>query len=309
MHLRGLALFREIYWAGSITAGAAALHISQPAASRMLRHLEDQLGYALFERSEGRARPTAEAQVLIHEVDEIFARVKRTSQVARNLKKGGGERLAVVGPHHLTITLLPTVLKRLQSRFPDLELALDAQGLDEQLNSLECRRADICIAADLAPPPGVEARPLGRSGFVAVMPATHPLAAERVVELADYARFPAILWGRVGPLGRLLTARFDSQGIQPDIRLTIGSPLLVENLVRSFGYLSIIDKAAAASLARAPGLAVRDLRPEIEFGLFAFWRLEAPPSAIREAFLEILADALRPILEDEAPLPRKAAIG
>ncbi|WP_163773895.1 helix-turn-helix domain-containing protein, partial [Proteus mirabilis] len=82
-----------------ITAGAAALHISQPAASRMLRHLEDQLGYALFERGEGRARPTAEARVLIHEVDEIFARVKRTSQVARNLKKGGGERLAVVGPH------------------------------------------------------------------------------------------------------------------------------------------------------------------------------------------------------------------
>jgi DNA-binding transcriptional LysR family regulator len=202
MHLRALALFREIYWAGSITGGAAAANISQPAASRMLRHLEDQLGYALFERADGRIRPTAEAQILIVEVDEIFARVRRTSEIARNLGQGSGERLAVVCTHTLAVTLMPTTMSRLRQRFPGLDLALDTQGLAEQLNSIERHVAHLGIATGIRPPPGMAARHLGRSRFVAIMPAGHPLASQPGVALADYARFPCISGHPGGRSGR-----------------------------------------------------------------------------------------------------------
>ena len=92
LNLRALALFKEIYWSGSITGGAARMGVSQPSASRMLRHLEQQLGYALFERGDSRIRPTQEAQILIQEVDAIFLRVEQTAAVARRLARAPAGR-------------------------------------------------------------------------------------------------------------------------------------------------------------------------------------------------------------------------
>ena len=54
MNLRQIEIFRAVMSAGSITGAARLLHVSQPSVSRMVRHLELQLGVALFERRNGR---------------------------------------------------------------------------------------------------------------------------------------------------------------------------------------------------------------------------------------------------------------
>ena len=64
MNIRQIEIFRAVMQAGSITGAAHLLHVSQPGVSRMLAHIELQLGLALFERTRGKLRPTPEAQAL-----------------------------------------------------------------------------------------------------------------------------------------------------------------------------------------------------------------------------------------------------
>src|SRR5690606_38532804 len=71
MRLRHIEIFEAIRRTGSLTEAAAALHISQPAASKLLAHAEMQLGFKLFERVKGRLVATREAEILSPEVTRL----------------------------------------------------------------------------------------------------------------------------------------------------------------------------------------------------------------------------------------------
>ena len=64
MNLRHMEVFRVVYHARSMSGAARTLAISQPSVSRMVRSLEDRLGYKLFRLSKGRLVPTREADRL-----------------------------------------------------------------------------------------------------------------------------------------------------------------------------------------------------------------------------------------------------
>jgi DNA-binding transcriptional LysR family regulator len=310
LNLRALALFREIYWSGSITGGAARMGVSQPSASRMLRHLEQQLGYALFDRVDSRIRPTQEAQVLIEEVDAIFLRVEQTAAVARRLARGEGDRMAVVCVHMLATSSLPRVMGLLHRRFPGLEIELDTKGQAEQVNMLLSRGADLGIATGPEPPPSLASRVFGRSRLVAVLPASHPLASREVVMLEDFARHPCILGSDRDPLGALAKSLFAQHGIQPDVKLTIGSPLFCYEAVRTFGHLAMAGQMTTKVIGKRPGITIRPIEPAADYAIYALWNVGAAPSAARDTLLSLLAEELQPLLDATEPeAPRDAARG
>src|SRR3546814_15604985 len=87
MRLRHIEIFEAIRRTGSLTEAAAALHISQPAASKLLAHAEAQLGFKLFERVRGRLVATREAEILTPEVsrpNQALNSVRRLAARRRN---------------------------------------------------------------------------------------------------------------------------------------------------------------------------------------------------------------------------------
>jgi DNA-binding transcriptional LysR family regulator len=84
MNARQLEVFRAVMRNRSLTAAAEALHVSQPAVSKLLRHFETQIGYKLFERLGGRLVPTAEAQLLYRDADRIFREIEVLKGLSTN---------------------------------------------------------------------------------------------------------------------------------------------------------------------------------------------------------------------------------
>ena len=96
VRLRQLEAFSAVARFGGVTAAADALGVSQPAISRLLASFGESVGFPLFERRDGRLRPTREARYLLGEVDRMLASAERIEELMGDLseRKGGYLRIA-----------------------------------------------------------------------------------------------------------------------------------------------------------------------------------------------------------------------
>ena len=88
---RHIEVFRAVMTAGSVTGAAQLLYTSQPTVSRELARMEQLLGYALFERVQGRLRATARALLLWDEVRRSWQGLERVIDRAVELGRPQGQ--------------------------------------------------------------------------------------------------------------------------------------------------------------------------------------------------------------------------
>ena len=104
MNLRQIEVFRAVMEAGTVTGAATRLHVSQPAVSKQLRALEEDLGFAVFDRAHGRLIATAEAHALYDQAERVFTGVDQLQRFGRDLNE------AKHG--HLVVAALPLLSNR-----------------------------------------------------------------------------------------------------------------------------------------------------------------------------------------------------
>lgn len=98
LNLRHIEAFRAVMLAGSVVGAAELLSVTQPAVSRTIAQMELRLGYALYQRRGRRLVPTAAAQALFREVEQVYGGIERIAQVAQDLRhhRAGALRIAVL---------------------------------------------------------------------------------------------------------------------------------------------------------------------------------------------------------------------
>lgn len=127
MRLRHIEVFYNIMATGSLRRAAEALHVSQPAASKVLRHAEQSLGFALFERVGGRLVPTREAEIIIPRINYIYEQMVSLRRLTENLRLGrGGHELHIGCVPSLGLSVVPKVIKRYTEKVPGNVLTVDA---------------------------------------------------------------------------------------------------------------------------------------------------------------------------------------
>src|SRR5262245_18436579 len=122
--IRQLEAFRAVMQMGSITAGADHLRLTQTAVTRLIRDLERNLGYALFDRDRGRIRPTAEAMGIYREVTQCFVGLDRISKVAADIGQGHSGRLRMAAIPVLAVGVIPEILAPFPADRPTLSVDL-----------------------------------------------------------------------------------------------------------------------------------------------------------------------------------------
>lgn len=292
MNLRHMEVFRAVYHAHSISGAARSLAISQPSVSRMVRSLEDRLGYPLFSLRKGRIVPTREADRLVAEVDGVFEAVGRVERMARDLRQGAFDRVAVVAVTSIAVGVLPEALREVAARFPRVPISLDALNLADQIGAVARADADLGIAINVPALAGFERRRLASAHFVAVLHPDHAYAGRDRLTLADFALAPTILPPTGSPLGKILHSAFAAAGIRPIPGVTVNSPLPTGELIRAFRGLGILD-GLTVRLIGAPDLVVRPLAEPIAFPIHAFWQERATLSLPQMALVERVEDHLR----------------
>jgi DNA-binding transcriptional LysR family regulator len=173
----------------SFAAAAKALHLSQPALSRRISHLEDLLGVRLFDRTTRSVGLTVLGRRFLDEVRGLVEDLDRSVLSLRDAAEleAGDVTIGCVfsAVHHF----LPPVIRAFRAQHPRVLVRIIEEGADEVLASVKYGEADLAVNYIGMQDPEVEFTPLLKEPYVLACPADHPLARRRSVrweELADY---------------------------------------------------------------------------------------------------------------------------
>ncbi|MBI3417108.1 MAG: LysR family transcriptional regulator [Verrucomicrobia bacterium] len=198
MELRHLRYFVAVAEAENVSRAALKLHVSQPALSRQIRDLEDELGFLLLERSAKSVRLTDAGRVFLTESCAVLQRAEDAVKAARAVATGSRSELHIGYAPTLTARILPPALRAFQTGMPGVRVNLHDVSTEEMLAGLHEGRLQIAflVRPRAAALRGLRFEELMRDPLRLAVAPNHPFARRRVVALADAVREPFIAYSR-----------------------------------------------------------------------------------------------------------------
>ncbi len=290
MNARQLEVFRAIMRDGTITAAANSLAVSQPAVSKLLLHLERQLGYALFDRIGGRLVPTMEAHLLFADADRVFKQIEALKTLAGTIgaQKIGLLRIGASLP--VTYSLLPPVLHAFGKLHPEVKIHLHTFPKREIVEALLVGDIDVAMTLSTITAPTIRSEILSEVNIVAVMRKDDPLAALGTIGPDDLDGRPLISYGSHATVGSGLDAAFTAAGRHRDLAIQIMSSIAAAPLVRQGLGIALVDGLVAWE--RFEDLAARPFVPRISMQVAVSLNEARPESRFLQPFLAELRRAV-----------------
>ncbi len=198
MELRHLRYFIGVAEEENVSRAALKLHVSQPALSRQIRDLEEELGFLLLERSAKSVRLTEAGRAFLTEARAVLQRTEDAVKAARAIATGVRGELHVGYAPSLTARILPPTLRAFQSELPNVRVRLHDLSTEEMLAGLREGKLQIAFVVRLTPAllRGLRFEELARDSICLAVAPKHPLAGRRTVTLAEVAREPLVTYSR-----------------------------------------------------------------------------------------------------------------
>ena len=248
MNLRQLEVFNAVMQAGSVTGAAHYLNVSQPAVSNVLKHLEQQLKFKLFERIGGRLHPTPEATDLLPDVAEIFGRIGTLNRLVQEMHDGRAGRLVLAASPTLVNAFLPRAVALFRQASPGIRIAVQSLPTPLVVERVARREVDMGIVYAPVTDGGVACEDLVTTELACVVPTKHRLARKQVIEMADLEGLPVISLGATTRIGILIEAECRKSGAPiPDVGIEASSSLAACLMVSEGAGVGLVDRATALS--------------------------------------------------------------
>lgn len=285
--LRHIEVFRAIMQAGSVTGAARLLFTSQPTVSRELARLESLSGLRLFDREGGRLLPTAQALLLLEEVERAYVGLERINSVARSIRRFEHGQLSLCCLPLFSQTLLPPVCKDFQARHPGIGLSISAQESPLLEESLSAQRHDLGLTESEHLPRGTHGELLFCADMVCILPEGHPLLAKARLSVADFGGQNFINLSGLDIYRQSLDEHFRQAGVDRRVVVETTNAASVCAMVRQQLGVAIINPLSAMEEA-GRGLAIRPLQLSVPYKVMLVRPDYRPSSSFVEGFCQSL---------------------
>jgi DNA-binding transcriptional LysR family regulator len=179
---------------GSFARAAGRVHLSQPALSRSIQALEDEMGMKLFDRATRGVALTAAGRLLVDRARRVLFETRCLFRDVELLKTHElGEVRIGLGPY-AAVVLLPDLLVECARRFPKIKVSIELGGGDALIEKLRAEQIDFLVTDRRIPPvtPDVALHRLPRHEGGWFARPDHPLIARGMVSLAALREFPLV---------------------------------------------------------------------------------------------------------------------
>jgi DNA-binding transcriptional LysR family regulator len=289
MELRHLRYFVGVAEELSFTRAAQKLRVAQPALSRQIRQLEDEVGVTLLLRNRRGVRITEAGRAFLTEAQALLAQSEHAIRTAQQAEQKLERPFNVGFVWGLFHSLVPPLLENLRPRFPhcpvnllDMTATLQAEELFER--RLDAGFIGFAHEADTA---GLLKRKVADCRFVAVLPQNHPAARKTRVPLSLLARdFFFTISDKTYPgAARFIAAACEHAGLTPKILQAADRGFTILGLVASNRGVAILPESLRA--LPHPGIVFRPLADFPQSELFLAWH-RSNRSPILQGLLDLL---------------------
>ena len=282
---RQIEAFRALMLTGSMTEAARLLSVTQPAISKIISQLEEEIGFSLFDRRQGKVRPTDEAFILFSEVKQSYSGLDRIARTAKRIQGGTGGSLRLAILPTLAAGFIVQVVKRLYDGNHNMQLSLQAYGSEEIADLVASGLYDLGFATTPIDSALVQVGPVLSVPSFCLLPPHHHLAQQSKVSVVDLEgeKFIAIAEGV--PSRLRADSLFTSLNVTRDILIEARWSLTVSELVQAGLGCSIVDGFTASTFASHGGV-VRPLKENLDFTFVQVTRRSSSKSAALTQFQE-----------------------
>ena len=217
MELRQLQYFLAVVEELNISAAARKLNLTQPALSRQIKALEEELGWTLIERGARSISLTREGEVVAREGRRIMAEVDAGLERMRQAIEGAELRVGFAPS--LAREFLGIALDRFAQLHPNARVSLHDRTSVEMEEGLRQGTLDVVVGARNEAAEGVQWESLRQDEWCVLMPARHQLAREEVIKPAmlDGERLLLFAKGDYPEYWDKVTSFFKKEGINAKV--------------------------------------------------------------------------------------------
>ena len=244
-------VFKTVAEYKSFSRTAEAMHITPSAVSHAIANLEEQFGFALFERSRKGVQLTVNGEKMLPLVNRVRECNENVLQEAGRINDSdvGEVRIGVL--HSVALTWMPEIIKRFKDKYPNIEVRIYEAGYNEISDLLYKHAIDIGIVADSFVKAGQMFELLVKDHMVCVVPEDFTTKSEKMITVGEIKR------------GKLLM-QYDAGEIEL-------KKFLEDNEISVDEYIKVDDDNVMVALVEqglgisvVPGLCVKNSRRKVK---------------------------------------------
>ena len=216
-----LQAFAAVAETGSFSAAAEQLHLTQPAISKRIALLEQQLDCSLFDRGGRQITLTEAGRALLPHSQTVLQELRVAKRHIQDLRGGVTGLLTMGISHHMGLHRLPEVLQKFSQQYPDVRLDIDFLDSEEAYERVLLGEVELGVIT-LAPEakPALQQIEIWNDELVVTIARNHPLAHKKTVTAKALSQYRAILPGLNTYTGRIVKALFEEQKLPLDVSMS-----------------------------------------------------------------------------------------
>jgi DNA-binding transcriptional LysR family regulator len=308
MDLKHLRAFVAVAEHGTVSEAAMRLHTAQPALSRQIIDLEQELGIALFDRVGRRLRLTGEGEQFLGSCRGLLAYASSLTEQAHELRRGDSGLLKVVASPQMIDNVFSTFLHRYAEHYPDVQVRL-IEGIGDQVLAM-VERGEAVLGTV-----GHEAVPMGANHFGsrALLPITFSaayrtpfqLGSGRSIDISALAAYPLLLLDPTFVLRKTFDAACRLARVRPIVQFECSSPHTLLSLAEAGHGVAIVPSNVLLHRYVLQTLQITSQRKPLQEPLSIFWDKRRSLPRYAHGFCELLAGYIREVIPATPYSPQK----
>jgi len=309
MDLRHLRTFVAVAEQGTVSQASVRLRIAQPALSRQIKELEDEIGVRLFDRVRRRLVLTGEGEQLLADCRTILGAVGSFGERAQLLRRGDSGILRVGATPQTIEGVFSTFLHRYAKRRPGVQIKLTEAIGAELASVLERGEVHVTVSliqASQADNPFIESFELSPLEFLAASQRSLEVGTAGDVEIGRLSQYPLLLLDPSFGVRKTFDAACRLAGVKLNIFFESRTPHALLALAEAGHGIAIVPSVLPTNRYRLRIARITHRRRPLQERYAILWdkRRALPPYA--GDFCEALAEYMREALPISQPARRRS---
>jgi DNA-binding transcriptional LysR family regulator len=240
-----LRLLMAIVDAGSLSKAAASFPIALSAASNRLRLFEQRCGLVLFSRTAEGMEVTPTGRLILERVRHVLAETERLKETLHDLAGQKRITLRLAGTTVANSTFLPAALGPFLADYPEIDLQLIEKNSAEVLQAVQSSEVDLGVLDGNVATSDVISLPFRQDRLVLLVPAVHPLAESRAVQLKHALDFAFVCLPPERAMQRFIEVMAAQNARPLKVRVRAPSFYAIAQIVSENAGIAMVPEAAA----------------------------------------------------------------